>query len=60
MNRKELNALKAQIALRTDKAKDLDVIVGQIMALPPGQVKKVLTEEVVAVLNKYGYGEAAG
>lgn len=55
MKRKELNALKAKIAEQTDKANDLNIIVTQIMALPPGQVKKVLTDEVLAVLAKYGY-----
>ena len=57
MNRKELDALKARIAEKQDKAKDLDIIVSQIMTLPYGQLKKVLTEEVLAVLVKYGYGE---
>ena len=40
-----------------DKATDLDVIVSEIMKLPYGQLKKVLTPEVMAVLEKYGYGE---
>ena len=57
MKRKELDELKARIAERTDKANDLDVIVSQIMALPYGQLKKVLTDEVLAVLEKYGYTE---
>lgn len=57
MNRKELDALKARIAEKQDKANDLDVIVSQIMKLPYGQLKKVLTEEVMAVLAKYGYTE---
>ena len=57
MKRKELDELKARIAERTDKANDLDVIVSQIMALPYGQLKKVLTDEVMAVLAKYGYTE---
>lgn len=57
MKRKELDELKARIAERTDKANDLDVIVSQIMALPHGQLKKVLTDDVMAVLAKYGYTE---
>lgn len=55
MKRKELNALKARIAEKQEKASDLDVIVTQVMALPYGQLKKVLTAEVMAVLEKYGY-----
>ena len=57
MTRAELNALKANIAEKKDKANDLDVIVGEIMKLPFGQLKKVLTDEVLAVLAKYGYTE---
>ena len=55
MTRKELDALKAKIAEKKEKADDLDIIVSKIMALPYGQLKKVLTDEVVAVLEKYGY-----
>ena len=42
---------------KSDKATDLDIIVSQIMKLPYGQLKKVLTEEVMTVLAKYGYSE---
>lgn len=42
---------------KADKATDLDIIVAEIMKLPYGQLKKVLTDEVMAVLKKYGYGE---
>lgn len=38
-----------------EKASDLDIIVAEMMKLPPGQLKKVLTDEVMAVLKKYGY-----
>ena len=55
MKRKELDALKATIAEKKEKASDLDIIVSEIMKLPPGQLKKVLTDEVLAVLAKYGY-----
>ena len=57
MKRAELNALKQKIAERSEKSTDLDIIVEQIMKLPPGQVKKVLTDKVIAVLAKYGYTE---
>ena len=58
MKRAELDALKASIADKKTKANDLDIIVAQIMQLPYGQLKKVLTDEVMAVLEKYGYTEA--
>ena len=57
MKRAELDALKASIAEKKDKATDLDIIVSQIMDLPYGQLKKVLTDDVMAVLEKYGYTE---
>lgn len=40
---------------KADKATDLDIIVAEIMKLPYGQLKKVLTNDVMAVLEKYGY-----
>lgn len=55
MKRAELNALKASIDEKRDKATDLDIIVSEIRKLPPGQLKKVLTDAVIAVLAKYGY-----
>lgn len=57
MKRKDLELLKSKIAEKTEKASDLDIIVSQIMQLPHGQLKKVLTDEVLAVLAKYGYSE---
>ena len=42
---------------KAEKATDLDIIVSQIMRLPYGQLKKVLTDEVMEVLKKYGYEE---
>ena len=54
MKRKELETLKTKIRERSDKANDLDIIVNQVMELPYGQLKKVLTDEVLAVLAKYG------
>ena len=55
MTRARLNKLKVSITERKEKSTDLDIIVSQIMQLPYGQLKKVLTPEVMAVLEKYGY-----
>ncbi len=57
MKRVELDALKANIAEKKEKATDMDIIVSEIMKLPHGQLKKVLTDEVMVVLAKYGYSE---
>lgn len=59
--RKELKeqilAYNRAAKIRAEKATDLDILVAEIMKLPYGQLKKVLTPEVLAVLEKYGYRE---
>ena len=58
MKRADLDALKAKISEQKEKASDIDILVGEIMKLPYGQLKKVLTEPVLEVLAKYGYVES--
>lgn len=53
--REKIIAYNKAVAEKADKAGDLDIIVASMMALPYGQLKKVLTEDVMAVLEKYGY-----
>lgn len=55
--RERIYAFNKNRAEKDEKATDLYVIVEQIMKLPYGQLKKVLTDEVLAVLKKYGYTE---
>lgn len=57
MKRSELDALKTKIAEKKKKATNMDTLVAAISKLPYGQLKKVLTDEVLAVLAKYGYTE---
>ena len=57
MTRKELEALKEKAAQRKEKATDMDTLITALLAMPHGQLKKVLTEDVTAVLRKYGYEE---
>ena len=52
--RAKIIAYNQSVAKRTEKANDLDIIVAGIMKLPPGQLKKVLSDDVLAVLKKYG------
>lgn len=47
-------AYNKRVQEKGEKAADLDVILLELGKLPPGQLKKVLTEQVLAVLNKYG------
>ena len=56
MNRKEkIAAIREAFGLRTEKASDLDMLMAEVMKLPYGQLKKVLSQEVMTVLEKYGY-----
>lgn len=59
MRKWEIAAIKRKIEIDAadEKANDLDFIVSEIMKLPYGQLKKVLTPEVMGVLKKYGYAE---
>lgn len=57
MSNAEFKALKAEIQSNKEKSGDMDALVAAISRLPYGQLKKVLTEDVLAVLAKYGYGE---
>ena len=52
--RAKIIAYNKSVAEKKEKAADLDVIVAAFSRLPPGQLKKVLTEEVLAVFHKYG------
>lgn len=47
-------AYNKQVAEQKEKATDMDTLISAFAKLPPGQLKKVLTEDVIAVLNKYG------
>ena len=59
MNKWKKAAIKRmqEIGTHEGKATDLDIIVNELLKLPPGQLKKVLTEPVMEVLKKYGYTE---
>ena len=52
--RQKIIAYNRTVAEKGEKASDLDVIVSAMAMLPPGQLKKVLTNDVIAVLAKYG------
>lgn len=55
--RDKILAFNKSVKEKGEKASDLDIIVSEIMKLPYGQLKKVLTDDVLAVLKKYGYTE---
>lgn len=47
-------AYNKSVKEKSEKATDLDILITEIMKLPYGQLKKVLTDEVLTVLAKYG------
>ena len=55
--REKILSYNKSVKEKGEKATDLDILVSEIMKLPPGQLKKVLTDEVLEVLKKYGYTE---
>lgn len=55
MERLKFEELKERILEHKEKAGDMDVMVNAIKKLPYGQLKKVLSQEVLDVLAKYGY-----
>ena len=57
MTKAEFEALKARTEQIRERSDDMGVIVDAVLKLPPGQLKKFLSEEVLAVLEKYGYVE---
>lgn len=55
--KEKIKVIKKSFSEKSEKASDLDVIVSEIIKLPYGQLKKVLTDDVMTVLKKYGYTE---
>lgn len=49
-------AYNKKVQANKEKATDADILIGALLKMPYGQLKKVLNdEEVIAVLKKYGY-----
>ena len=53
--REKILAYNQSVAKCKEKAGDLEIILSELMKLPHGQLKKVLTEEIVEILEKYGF-----
>lgn len=51
---KAAKARLIEIQTAEDGAKDMQAMAAAFAKLPKGQLKKVLTEEIVAILEKYG------
>ena len=51
---KDAKVRLAEIQAAEDGAADMRAIAAAFAKLPPGQLKKVLTEEIIGILAKYG------
>ena len=51
--REKILAYNRKAKEKADKADDLDVLVQAFAKLPPGQLKKVLSDDVMAVIEKH-------
>lgn len=56
MNRWSNGARKRLVEIRAaeDGEQDMRTIAAAIAKLPPGQLKKILTDDIIAILAKYG------
>lgn len=52
--RQRILAYNRGVRAQREKAADMDILVSALLALPPGQLKKLLSEEVLGVMEKYG------
>lgn len=54
--REKIIAYNKVVAEKSEKAADMDAIAVALSKLPPGQLKKVMTDDVIAILQKYVKG----
>ena len=52
--REKIIAYNKAVKAKAEKASDMDIMISALSKLPPGQLKKVLTDDVIAILAKYG------
>ena len=52
--REKVLAFNRAAAEKGEKASDLEQLIAAMAQLPPGQLKKVLTEDVMIILAEYG------
>lgn len=53
--REKIIAYNKAVKAKAEKASDMDILISAMMKLPWGQLKKVLSDEVLEVLAKYGF-----
>ncbi len=53
--RKKIIEYNKRVKEKSEKADDMEVLINALAKLPWGQLKKVLSDEVLEVLKKYGF-----
>ena len=53
--REKIIAYNKRVKEKGEKADDMEVLINALAKLPWGQLKKVLSDEVLEVLKKYGF-----
>ena len=52
--REKIIAYNKAVKEKTEKASDMEIMISALAKLPHGQLKKVLTDDIIAILAKYG------
>lgn len=52
--REKILAYNRSVQEKGEKASDMDIIIAAFAKLPPGQLKKILSDDVINVFAKYG------
>lgn len=47
-------AYNRSVAAKGEKASDLEKLIAAMAQLPPGQLKHLLTDEIIKIFEKYG------
>ena len=53
--REKIIAYNKQVKEKGEKANDMEVLINALAKLPWGQLKKLLSNEVIEILKKYGF-----
>lgn len=52
--RKQILVYNRTVRDHSRKSDDLDALIVGLLTLPPGQLNKILTDDVLVILRKYG------
>ena len=52
--REKIIAYNKAVKEKAEKASDMEVMISALATLPHGQLKKLLTDDIIAILAKYG------